>query len=128
MIPFIWKWVYFRSVFHRNLRSISSLMDGGIPVFTITHFYKKSFPSLPASSWFIIRYFPFVEQTVLVVFPGYSLVTIKSPIFSFICLQMVAFEYFQYDLVFNISNNFFLHLNADSASWWIHPMGHFVNI
>ena len=29
--------------------------------------------------------------------------TTKSPIFFFICLQMVAFEYFQYDLIFDIS-------------------------
>ena len=59
-------------------------------------FYKKVFyfPSLLASAWFVIIYFSFVEQTVLVVFPDYSFITTKSPISFFICLHMVAFEYF----------------------------------
>ena len=38
-----------------------------------------------------IRYFSFVEQTVLVVFPDYSFATTKSPILFFMCLQMVTF-------------------------------------
>ena len=42
-------------------------------------------------------------RTVLMVFPHYSFVTTKSPIFLFICLQKVALEYFQHDLVFDIS-------------------------
>ena len=66
-------------------------------------FLLKSFASLLASAWFVARYFSFVKQTVLVVFPDYSFITNKSLIFFFICLQMVAFEYFQYDLIFDIS-------------------------
>ena len=93
----------FQVSFISSLRTVSSLMDGEIPAFTITLFLQKSFPSVLASAWFVVRYFSFVKQTVLVVFPDYSLVTTKSPIFFFICLQMVAFEYFQYDLVFGIS-------------------------
>ena len=103
MIPFLWKLVHFRSVFCRTLRTVSLLMDGGIPAFTNILFLQKSFTFLLASAWFVIRYFSFVEQTVLVVFPDYSFVTTKSPIFFFICLQMVVFDNFQYDLIFNIS-------------------------
>ena len=44
-----------------------------------------------------------VEQAVFVVFPDYSFVTTKPPIFFSICLQMVAFEYFQYNFIFDIS-------------------------
>ena len=66
-------------------------------------FLQKSFPSLLASTCFVIRYFSFVDQAVFVVFPDYSFVTTKPPIFFSICLQMVAFEYFQYDLIFDIS-------------------------
>ena len=71
--------------------------------FLITLFLQKSFPSLLASTCFVIRYFSFVEQAVFVVFPDYTFVTTKPPIFFSICLQMVAFEYFQYDLIFDIS-------------------------
>ena len=70
-------------------------------------FLQIIFPSLLASAWFVIRYFSFGKQTVLVVFPDYFFVTTKSPIFLFICLQMVAFEYFQYDLKFDISEHVF---------------------
>ena len=66
-------------------------------------FLQKSFPSLLESAWFVIRHFSFVEQTVFLVFPDYSFVTTKSPIFFSICLQMVTFEYFQHDLIFDIS-------------------------
>ena len=65
--------------------------------------FTKSFPSLLASAWFVKRYFSFAEQAVCVVFLDYSFVTTKSTIFFSICLQMVAFEYFQYDLIFDIS-------------------------
>ena len=65
-------------------------------------FFTKSFTSLLTSAWFVVRYLSFVEQTVLVVFPDYYFVTTKSPIFFFIWLQMVPFEYFQYDLIFDI--------------------------
>ena len=68
-------------------------MDGEIPAFTITLLLHKSFPSLLTIAWFVVRYFSFVEKIVFVVFPDYSIVTTKSPIFFFICLQMVAFEY-----------------------------------
>ena len=91
MIPFLWKWVHFRSVFCRTLSTVSSLMDGGILAFTITLFLQKEFfPSLLVSAWFVVRYFSFVEQTVLVVFPDYSFVTTYSPIFFYICLQVTA--------------------------------------
>ena len=72
-----------RTVFCRTLRTVSSLMVGGIPAFTITLFLPKTFPSLLANAWFVVRYFSFVEHTVLVVFPDYSFVTFKSPIFFF---------------------------------------------
>ena len=97
------KMVHFRSDFCTTLRTVSSLMDGGIHAFPITLFLQKRFPSLLASTCFVIRYFSFVEQAVFVVFPDYSFVTTKSPIFFSICLQMVAFECFQYDLIFDIS-------------------------
>ena len=64
-------------------------------------FYKKV--SYLFSQALGLSYFSFAEQTDFVVFPDYSFVTIKSPIFFSICLQMVAFEYFQYDLIFDIS-------------------------
>ena len=78
-------------LFCRTLQTVSSLMDGGIPALTVTLFLQKSFPSLLASAWFVVRYFPFVKQTVLV--------ATKSPIFFF----MFGFEYFQYDIKFDIS-------------------------
>ena len=77
-----------------------------------TWFYRYSFFYIKishlfsqTSGWFVIEYFPLVEKTVLVVFPDYQFLTTKSPIFFFICLEMVAFEYgcFQYDLIFDIS-------------------------
>ena len=87
----------------RTLRAVYLLMDGGMPAFNITFFLQKRFPSLLASARFVVRYFSFVEQTVLVVFLDYSFVTTKFPIFFFIGLQMIAFEYFQYDLILDIS-------------------------
>ena len=84
-------------------KTLSSLIDGGIRGFTITLFLQKNFPSLLTSAWFVVRYFSFVGQTVLLVFLDYSFVTTKSPIPFFICLQMIASEYFQYDLIFDIS-------------------------
>ena len=83
--------------------SISSLTDVEYLLLPLILFYKKIFPSLLASTWFVVRYFSFVEQTVLVIFPDYSFVSTKSPIFFFICLQMIDFEYFQYNLIFDIS-------------------------
>ena len=84
MIPFLWKWVNFRSIFRRTLRTVSSLKDDGILAFTSTLFFTKKFPSLLASAWFVVRYFSFsVEQTVLVVFADYSFVTTGSPIILF---------------------------------------------
>ena len=47
--------------------------------------------------------FGLLLDTVLVIFPDYSFVTTKSLIFFFICLEMVAFEYSQYDLILDIS-------------------------
>ena len=58
-------------------------MHDGIPAFIITLFLPKNFPSLLARAWFVVRYFSFVEQTVSVVFPDYSFVTTKSPIFLY---------------------------------------------
>ena len=65
-------------------------------------FLQKNSQSVLASAWFVVRYFSFVEQTVLMVFPDYSFVTTNSPIFFSRCLQMVAFEYFQYEPIFDI--------------------------
>ena len=70
------------------------------PCFYHYFFLHESFPSLLSITWFIVIYFSFVEQAV---FPDYSFVTTKSPVFFLICLRMVAFEYFQYDLIFDIS-------------------------
>ena len=78
-------------------------MDGGITAFTNTLFLQNSFSFLLASTWFVIIYFSLVEQTVLVVFPDYSVVTTKSPIFFIIWLQIVVFDYFRCDLIFDIS-------------------------
>ena len=80
-------------------------MDGGIPVFNNTLSLQKSSPFLLASTWFVVKYFSFVEQTVLMVFPDYSFVATKSSIFFFMCQQMVIF--FQYDLIFDISEYVF---------------------
>ena len=77
-------------------------MDGGILAFTVSLF-TKSFSSRLTSAWFVVRYFSFVEQIVLVVFADYFFVTTKSPIFFFIRLLLVVFEYFHYDFIFDIS-------------------------
>ena len=102
-IIFAWKWVHFWSAICITLQTVPSLMDGGMHTFIITHFLQKGFPCLLIITWFVVRYFSFDKQTVLIVFPDYSFVTTKSLIFFFICLQMVAFEYFQYDIIFDIS-------------------------
>ena len=66
-------------------------------------FLQKRFPSLLASTWVVVSYSYFVEQTDMVAFPDYSFATTKCTIFVFICLQMVPFEYFQYDIIFDFS-------------------------
>ena len=76
-------------------------MDTGIPALPL--FLQKDLPSLLASSCFVVRYFSFVKQAALVVLTDYSVITTKSPILFFTCPQMVAFEYFQHDLIFHIS-------------------------
>ena len=81
-------------------------MDGGIPAFTITflyYFFIKMFPI----SLVLSQNIYFMEQTVLVFFPDYFLITSKSPMFFFICFLMVDFEYLQYDLIFDISEQVF---------------------
>ena len=76
---------------------------------------RKNFTSL-ASAWFVIRYFSFVEQTVLVDFPDYFFVTTKSPIFfSFDCrLLLLNTSSMISSLIF--LNKSFLHLDIDSVS------------
>ena len=107
---FLSTWVHFKLVFYcRTLRTFCSLMDGGMPVFTITLLTKK-FPISFCKHLVYCKIFLFCQKTVLVVFPDYSFITTKSPILFFIC-QMVAFEYFQYDLIFDISEQVF------AASW-----------
>ena len=66
-------------------------------------FLQKRFPSLLASTWVVVSYSYFVEQTDMVAFPDYSFATTNCTIFVFICLQMVPFEYFQYDIIFDFS-------------------------
>ena len=78
-------------------------------------FYKNVSHLFLQALGFVVKYFSFVEQTVFMVFTVYSFVTTKSPIFFFVCLQMVAFEYFQYYLIFDRSDK-------------IYPMELFVNI
>ena len=86
----------------------SSLIDGAIHIFKINLLLLKSFLE---SVWFVARYFSFFKQTVLVVFPDYSFVTTNSlSTLFFIYLQIVAVEYFQYDVIFDISEYFSLHL------------------
>ena len=97
------KFISGRSVFRRTLRTVSLLMDGRIPAFIITLFLHKSFPFILTSASFVVIYFYFVEKTVLVVFSDCPFVTSKSPIFFFIFLQIDAFEYFQYYLIFDVS-------------------------
>ena len=70
-------------------------MNGGMPAFTITLFTKQVVHLLQA--------FGLPLDTVLVIFPDYSFVTTKSLIFFFISQQIVAFEYFQYNLILDIS-------------------------
>ena len=82
-IPFLWKWVHFRSVFCRTLPTVFLLTDRVIPAFTFTVFYN-------------IQYSSNLQYS-----------------FSYTCLQMVAFEYFQY---LTFLNTFLLHLHADSTS------------
>ena len=79
-------------------------------------FYKKSFPSLLTSTWFVARYFTFEKQTGLVVFSDYSFVTTKFQILFFKCLHMVVFEYFHYISSLIYLKKFFLYLDGDSAS------------
>ena len=104
---FLWKRLHFRSVFQRTLQTVSSLMDGGILAFIITFFtifFIKVFPF----SLVLSQNISFMEQTVLVLFPDYFLITSKSPMFFFfVCFPMVDFEYFQYDLIFDISEQVF---------------------
>ena len=76
-------------------------MDGGIPAFIISLFLQKKFP-ISSCKRLVYHKFSFVEQTVLMVFLDHSFVNIKSSIIFFTYLQMVAFEYFQYVLIFNI--------------------------
>ena len=68
-------------------------------------FYTKvSYLFLLTKAWFVLRYFSFVYQIVLVVFFDYFLVNLaKYPVLFFICLQIVAFGYFHYDIAIDIS-------------------------
>ena len=71
-------------------------------------FYRYSFTlplplSLLATAWFVVKYFFFIKQIILVVFPDFfRKSSTKPPIFFFMGLQMAVFEYFQYDLIFDI--------------------------
>ena len=102
--PFFLKLVHFRLV-SLSQDSTNCLLANGWwnTCFYQYSFLYKSFPSLLTSPWFVVKYFYFAKKTVLMVFPDYSFVTTKSPIFFSICLQMIAFEYFPYDLIFDIS-------------------------
>ena len=92
------------------------LLANGIPAFPITPFLQKRFPSLLARAWFVIRYFSFVEQEVFVVFPDYSFVTTKSPIFfPYACRWLLLHTSSMISYLIFL-NKFFLHLDADSAS------------
>ena len=89
----------------------------------------KSSPYLLARAWFVVRYFSFVEQIVLVIFADYFSVNVTPSLQS-------SFPYALRWLASNTSsmissliflNKSFLHLDVDSASEWIHPMQLFVN-
>ena len=92
-IPFFWKLVHFRPAFHKTLWTISSLMDGGMSAFTITLFTKK-FPISSCKCLVCCKMFLFCRTDSFWVFSNYFSKTTKSPIFFFICLQVVAFEYY----------------------------------
>ena len=111
-IPFLLKCVHLRTVFRRILRTVSSVMNDGIPAFIITRFLQKCFPSLLPSTWFALRYFFFVEETVLAIFCSYFFITSKSQ-YYFSCasrwlllntLSMLSSSIFL--------NNFFLYLHS----------------
>ena len=90
-------------------------MDAGIPAFSITLFVQKKVTSLLASAWLCRKIFLFCRTDS---FDGLNCLFFRnheSPIFFFVCLQMVAFEYFQYYLIFDRSDK-------------IYPMELFVNI
>ena len=77
-----------------------------------TCFYHYSFftkmISISFCKCFVCRkIFIFCRTDSFAGFPDYSFVTTKSPIFFFVYLQVVAFEYFQYDLILQISEYFF---------------------
>ena len=102
--PFLLKLVHFTLV-SLSQDSTKCLLANGWWNTCFYHysFLHQSFPSLLTSPWFVVKYFSFAKKTVLMVFHDYSFVATKSPIFFFICLQMIAFEYFPYDLIFDIS-------------------------
>ena len=94
-------WVHFWPGFYcRTLRTVSLLMDEGMPAFTITLFTKIHLYIL-ARACFVARYFSFVEQTV---FPSFS-----------ISLQMVTIDPSSMISSLVFLNKFFLHLDAEST-------------
>ena len=78
-------------------------MDGGTPTFL-----SSSCKRLVCRNMFL-----FADQTVVVVFPDLSFVITQSPIFFFICLQMVAFELNTSSMIsFSIFLNKYFLVNA----------------
>ena len=88
----------------QTLRTASALMDDGMLALTITLFMQK-FPISSCKSLVCRKIFPFCRTDSFGGPPWifFRKSTTKSPIFFFLCLQMVAFEYFQFDLIFDIS-------------------------
>ena len=98
-IHFLWACLHLNAAFFSNLRIVSSLADGGIPALTFI-FYP------PICSWRILIWsiiFRFCRTDVFDDCPWFYflLSTAKSPILFFICLHIVALEYFPDDLILN---------------------------
>ena len=90
------------SVFQASLsqNSMTRLLGNGCWNTCFYHycFFRKRFPISSCKCLVYRKIFLFCQRDSLVGLPDYSFLTTKSGDF-FICLQMVAFEYFHYDLI-----------------------------
>ena len=89
--------------FYITLWTAFSLIDGRISAFTIILFTQK-FPISSCKCLVCCKIFLFCRTDSFRGLPRlfFSKCITESPIFFFICLQMVAFEYFQHDLTFDV--------------------------
>ena len=118
----------FQASLSQNSANCFLLMDGGMPAFTITIFIETFPISSCQSLVWLARYFFFVEQIILVVFPDYFFVNLLPSLqysFPYTCrwLNLDTSSMISYLIFLNKS---FLHLDVASASESIHPMELFV--